>query len=81
MAVAIPIIVIIAVGIATVIVLANRQRAATGELSRQAAQDFAAGLPTPNPNARERWPTLPGGSAAHCSWATPRAGRSPWTPS
>jgi cytochrome b6-f complex iron-sulfur subunit len=45
MAVAIPIIVIIAVGIATVIVLANRQRAATGELSRETRQRDASTEP------------------------------------
>jgi cytochrome b6-f complex iron-sulfur subunit len=48
MAVAIPIIVIIAVGIATVIVLAaNRQRAATGALSRETRQRDASTEPAP----------------------------------
>jgi cytochrome b6-f complex iron-sulfur subunit len=48
MAVAIPIIVIIAVGIATVIVLAaNRQRAATGELSRETRRRDSSTEPAP----------------------------------
>ena len=42
MAVAIPIIVIIAVGIATVMVLANRRGRTTGELSRETRQRDAS---------------------------------------